>query len=361
MLCVGIDPHLHRPSLNDLIQYGRHVIFNTHPYASAFKINAAFFENCVTGEGFKAIQALTHYVHIMGKQVILDGKRGDIDSTSQVYAKSAYDVLGVDGVTVQASMGPTSVEPFRRRGKKVFVVCAPSCEGASLDSMAIADEYWRDGLVIGAQRIDILKKVKKLYPQAWILIPGIGAQGGSLESIIDLLDERTIVTVSRSWQSAPALYTMIQQRFSDFSKRNGALLNDLFFNAGKLHDGESLAYMAKQLASKLQDVDFDVLFGPPYKGIPLIALVAAELVNYGRNVETCYFRKEVKDHGEGGLLVGATLQDKKVLILDDVYTAGTAFQQSKFIIEEGGGQVVGNAVLVNRSSENMTCLMRLNK
>ena len=117
-------------------------------------------------------------------------------------------------------------------------------------------------------------------------------------------------------------------RFGEFQTKAGRL-SPYFFNAGLFNDGASLRnlsqfYAQAILASELQ---FDMLFGPAYKGIPLVAGTAIALAEQGHNVPYCFNRKEAKDHGEGGLTVGAALKNR-VLIVDDVISAGTSVRES---------------------------------
>ena len=125
-------------------------------------------------------------------------------------------------------------------------------------------------------------------------------------------------------------------RFGEFKTKAGRL-SPYFFNAGLFDDGAKLGRLAQFYAQALlaSGVQFDMLFGPAYKGIPLGAAVAVELARLGRNVPFAYNRKEAKDHGEGGSLVGAPLQGR-VLIVDDVMSAGTAVRESIALIQAAG-------------------------
>ena len=123
-----------------------------------------------------------------------------------------------------------------------------------------------------------------------------------------------------------------------------------FFNAGLFSDGASLARLGQFYASAIMasGLDFDVLFGPAYKGIPLASSVAIALANScGRSVPFCFNRKEVKDHGEGGMLFGARLEGR-VLIVDDVISAGTSVNISVNIIRQAGALPSGVAVAMDR-------------
>ena len=122
-----------------------------------------------------------------------------------------------------------------------------------------------------------------------------------------------------------------------------------FFNAGLFNDGAMLGRLAQFYAQRILDsgIRFDMLFGPAYKGIPLVAAVAVELARLGHNRPFAYNRKEAKDHGEGGSLVGAPLQGR-VLIVDDVMSAGTAVRESIALISAAGATPGAVAVALDR-------------
>ena len=122
-----------------------------------------------------------------------------------------------------------------------------------------------------------------------------------------------------------------------------------FFNAGLFNDGESVLQLAKFYAQAIisSGVKFDMLFGPAYKGIVLASAAAMMLAEQGKNVPFAYNRKEAKDHGEGGTLVGAPLQGK-VLIIDDVISAGTSVRESVRIIEQAGATPCAVAIALDR-------------
>ena len=124
-----------------------------------------------------------------------------------------------------------------------------------------------------------------------------------------------------------------------------------FFNMGALCEGDDFTRLGAYYAEALQQEapDFDVLFGPAYKGIPLVTATACALRhNHGRSVGVAYNRKEEKDHGEGGSLVGANLEGKRVVLLDDVITAGTALTHASEQILQAGGKLVAVVVAFNR-------------
>ena len=164
-------------------------------------------------------------------------------------------------------------------------------------------------------------------------------------------------------QSTPALAQEFMQfavetgvlRFGEFKTKAGRL-SPYFFNAGLFDDGAKLSrlaqFYARQLLSeeKTSGLQFDMIFGPAYKGIPLAAAVAIELARLGRNVPFAYNRKEAKDHGEGGSLVGAPVKGR-VLIVDDVMSAGTAVRESIAIIRAAGATPWAVAIALDREEK----------
>ena len=138
-------------------------------------------------------------------------------------------------------------------------------------------------------------------------------------------------------------------RFGEFTLKSGRV-SPYFFNAGLFNTGVSLARLGRYYAQSIVDsgIEFDVLFGPAYKGIPLAAATAVALADlHDRDVPYCFNRKEAKDHGEGGSLVGAPLEGR-VLIIDDVITAGTAIREAMDIIAANNAQAVGVAIALDR-------------
>ncbi|WP_299585168.1 orotate phosphoribosyltransferase [uncultured Microbulbifer sp.] len=139
--------------------------------------------------------------------------------------------------------------------------------------------------------------------------------------------------------------------FGDFTLKSGRQ-SPYFFNAGRFHTGAALAALGQAYAEAIiaSGVEFDVIFGPAYKGIPLGAVTAVALAQKGIDKPFCYNRKEAKDHGEGGTLVGAPLNGK-VLIIDDVITAGTAVREVMQIIESHSAEAAGVVIGLNRQEK----------
>jgi orotate phosphoribosyltransferase len=140
-------------------------------------------------------------------------------------------------------------------------------------------------------------------------------------------------------------------KFGEFKTKAGRM-SPYFFNAGLFDDGAKLGRLAQFYAKRLlqSGIEFDMVFGPAYKGIPLGAALAVELARLGRNVPLAYNRKEAKDHGEGGTLVGAPLKGR-VLIVDDVMSAGTAARESIAIIQAAGATPHAVVIALDRQEK----------
>lgn len=145
-------------------------------------------------------------------------------------------------------------------------------------------------------------------------------------------------------------------RFGEFKTKAGRL-SPYFFNAGLFNDGESLMQLGEFYAAAIlkSGVQFDMLFGPAYKGITLAASIAIALARQGHNFPYAYNRKEAKDHGEGGTIVGAPLQGR-VLIVDDVISAGTSVRESVAMIKAAGATPAGVAIAIDRQERGLGAL-----
>ncbi|HZN25428.1 MAG TPA: orotate phosphoribosyltransferase [Burkholderiales bacterium] len=136
--------------------------------------------------------------------------------------------------------------------------------------------------------------------------------------------------------------------FGEFKTKAGRI-SPYFFNAGLFHHGVALKKLAQFYAKAIRasDVRYDMLFGPAYKGIPLVAAVAIALADEGRDVAYAFNRKEAKDHGEGGSVIGAPLEGR-VLIVDDVISAGTSVRESVELIDASGAALAGVVIALDR-------------
>ena len=142
-------------------------------------------------------------------------------------------------------------------------------------------------------------------------------------------------------------------RFGEFKTKAGRL-SPYFFNAGLFNDGNSLSRLAEFYAKATEagSIQFDMLFGPAYKGIPLVAAISMALAQRGRNFPFTYNRKEAKDHGEGGSIVGAPLNGR-VLIVDDVISAGTSVRESVELIRAAGATPAGVLIALDRQERGL--------
>ncbi len=141
-------------------------------------------------------------------------------------------------------------------------------------------------------------------------------------------------------------------RFGEFTLKSGRV-SPYFFNAGCFNDGAGLAALSRCYAEAIlaSGIGFDMIFGPAYKGIPLAAAIAVSLErDFGRNVPFAFNRKETKDHGEGGLIVGSPLAGR-VLIVDDVISAGTSIRESRNLIGTHAAQACGVAIALDRQEQ----------
>jgi orotate phosphoribosyltransferase len=144
-------------------------------------------------------------------------------------------------------------------------------------------------------------------------------------------------------------------KFGEFTLKSGRI-SPYFFNFGLFQTGSSLAKLGDYYAQTIVDsgLEFDMLFGPAYKGIPLVSVIAATLYEkHGRDYPYAYNRKEVKDHGEGGNIVGAPLKGR-VLVVDDVISAGTAIREAAGIVEENGASMAGIAISLDRQEKGQS-------
>jgi uridine monophosphate synthetase len=210
LLCVGLDPHvsdLTEPTAAGALTFCLNLVKQTASYAAAFKPNAAFFE-VFGAEGWtvlkQVIDAIAEESARRGSMipVILDAKRGDISSTAEAYAKSAFETLGAHCITLSPYLGKDSIEPFIQNSEKgVFLLCKTSNPGAGdlqdtiLESgeplhvhVAQLAQQWNTknniGLVVGATQPEALTRVRAVVPKMWFLAPGVGAQGGDLETAL---------------------------------------------------------------------------------------------------------------------------------------------------------------------------------
>jgi orotidine-5'-phosphate decarboxylase len=215
-LCIGLDPEPEKlPAGVGVLEFCRAIIGATYDLVCAYKPNSAFFE-ALGAEGFSVLKSVIEAVP-KNIPVILDAKRGDIGNTARAYARAAFDELGADAITVNPYMGYDSIEPFiAYKNKGVFVLCRTSNPGAAdfqslecggqplyrivADRVATWNKHGNLGLVVGATQPDELRAIREAHPTLPLLIPGVGAQGGSLELAVKYGhtgDGLAVINVSR--------------------------------------------------------------------------------------------------------------------------------------------------------------------
>ena len=206
-LCVGLDidlekvPAQFQNSPTALVDFSKAIIDATAPYAVAYKPNIAFFETYGV-EGMTALKEVIDYLNQNHPKVftIADAKRGDIGNTSTRYAKAYFETLGFDSITVAPYMGKDSVEPFLAFKDKHTILLALTSNPGSADFQRISSDgtalfekvlatskTWEGSerlmYVVGATQADALQKIRGIIPDAFLLVPGVGAQGGSLKEV----------------------------------------------------------------------------------------------------------------------------------------------------------------------------------
>lgn len=206
-LCVGLDVDLHKipqhllKEEDPIFSFNKAIIDATHEFTVAYKPNLAFYE-AYGIKGWKSLEKTINYLNTNYPEVftIADAKRGDIGNTSDMYAKAFFQDLGFDSVTVAPYMGKDSVEPFLEYQNKHTIMLALTSNAGSSDfqmqkvegeelykKVIKTSKTWKNGqnlmYVVGATRAENLEDIRKIIPENFLLVPGVGAQGGSLEQV----------------------------------------------------------------------------------------------------------------------------------------------------------------------------------
>jgi uridine monophosphate synthetase len=401
LLCVGLDPDPTRfsPSLKDeespILSFNRAIIDATQDLVCAYKPNIAFYE----AEGVAGLEALRRTIeHVpAGIPVILDAKRGDIGSTARAYAQAAFEVWGADAITVNPYLGHDALLPFTEyEDKGLFLLCHTSnpgatdfqtlmCDGRPLyEVVAERALEWGMALVVGATYPEVLREIRDAAPDAWILVPGVGAQGGDLEAALQagLNSEGhgLVINASRSIIYAPdprtaalqlrdrinqlrknlplarpaslppltkeltlALHDLACLRFGEFTLVSGQR-SPVYLDLRLLvSNTQLLRKVAQAYASILKSLTFDRLAAIPYAALPIGTAVSLEM-----GVPLVYPRKEIKEHGTGKGIEGHFEQGERVVVLDDLITTGGSKLRAIAPLEEAGLEVKDVVVLVDR-------------
>ena len=398
-LCVGLDP---RPAWftpedhatgNPWLAWGRRLLDAVAEYACCVKPNIAFYE----AGGLEALDALRQtiaHAHALGLPVLLDAKRGDIGSTADAYARACYEWLDADAVTLSPYLGEDAVRPFLQDPRRaVFVLCHTSNPAARdvqtlpvygrplYEHVARTATAWSDrvGLVVGATYPDAVARVRALAPDAWLLLPGVGAQGGDPVATLHAARRRAIVPVSRAiaaakdplnaartlrdtlrnaqaaadttppppaWRDlALALHRIGAIQFGEFTLASGKqspIYIDLRLMASH---PDVLARAAYCYAEHLRTLTYDRIAGIPYAGLPIGTAVALTV-----NAPFIYPRKEAKTYGRARAIEGAYNAGERVVVVEDLATTGGSALKGVHTLREAGLVVEDVVVLIDRES-----------
>jgi len=419
LLCIGLDPHLDQlssPEPQALHDFCIRIIDSTADIALAYKPNIAFFEVF----GSKGIAVLEHVIEYIPGQIpiILDAKRGDIAASAQAYARAVFEKLEVDAVTINPYLGYDAISPFlENENKGVFLLCKTSNPGSedlqdrqlmkSLDNVnlppteklyeliAAKSVRWNDkdnlGLVVGATKIDALRRVRNIARNLWILAPGIGAQGGDLELALraGLRDDGSgmVIPVSRGIskaldprQAAININDRINQhrkktsqsshlvqpeqtldqdrkklavdilqsgcvKFGEFTLKSG-ISSPIYIDLRRLIGyPELLLRVGKEFSRILQSLQFDHLAALPYAGLPI-----GTAVSLAGDWSLVYPRKESKSYGTQVEVEGVFNAGQRVVLIDDLATTGGSKFEAIEKLHTVGLTVNDVVVLIDRES-----------
>lgn len=395
-LCVGLDPEpARRPArYPNLSEWNRAVIAATADLAACYKPNLAYYE-ALGREGYDLL-AQTLAAIPPEIPVILDAKRADIGPTAAAYARACFEVWDADAVTVNPYLGGDGVRPFTAyRDRYVFVLCHTSNLGAGevqhlgrwglplYKNIAMLAPTWGDGnvgLVVGATHPETLGEVRALAPEAWFLVPGVGAQGGDAaialaqarradgrgvlinasrsiaqaddpqQAAADLVAQMEAAATTPSPQDDPRLRTLALRlydlgcvRFGRFTLASG-LPSPVYLDLRLLvSEPMTLALAAQVYAGLLAGLRVDRLAAVPYAGLPIATALSLET-----NLPLLYTRKEVKTHGRARRIEGDYRPGERVVVVEDLVTGGGSLLETVELLRGEGLEVRDAVVLVDR-------------
>jgi len=247
-LCVGLDVDLDKiPKFlldrdNPIFEFNKSIIDSTNMHCIAYKLNIAFYE-AYGIKGWKALEKTINYINNNYPEIftIADAKRGDIGNTSKMYAKSFFEKLNFDSITVNPYMGRDSVEPFLEyKDKNTIILGLTSNEGSKdLQLIPSANEYvfmdlikssktWNNSknlmYVIGATKTEYLEEIRKIIPDNFLLIPGVGAQGGNLKEVCKKTINQNVGIIINS--SRGIIYSGNDENFDQAAAKQAVILKN---------------------------------------------------------------------------------------------------------------------------------------
>ena len=406
LLCVGLDPHpsdLPAPTAAQARDFCLRLIAATADQVAAFKPNAAFFE-ALGPEGWQALGEVIAAIPA-GIPVILDAKRGDIASTADAYARSAFEMLGAHAITLSPYLGHDSLEPFLKDpARGCFLLCKTSNPGAGdlqdliieggaatlYEKVAQLAQSWNTagniGLVVGATQPEALRRARQSAPDLWFLVPGVGAQGGDLAIALEnglrsdgmgiLLNvSRSVARAADPRQAVSELNAAIRQEQARLSHKTqvpaptfSATLAEGLLEAGCVRFGEFtlksglkspiyidlrqlitypklLAEVGRSYLSILAGLDFDRLAALPYAALPIATVVSLQ-----SGWPMIYPRKEIKEYGTKAEIEGIYQPGERVVVIDDLATTGGSKFEAIEKLTAVGLKVQDVVVLIDRQS-----------